>query len=92
MLCRFSHVQLFATLLTVAHEAPLSMGFSRQEHWSGLPFIFIASLGSKYYNDLCFMLKESRMREEKILFAKGLLGELPLGLLIASLKWKWPAA
>lgn len=32
------------------------------------------------------------MREEKILFAKGLLGELPLGLLIASLKWKWPAA
>lgn len=32
------------------------------------------------------------MREEKILFAKELLGELPLGLSIASLKWKWPAA
>ena len=28
----------FATPWTVAHEAPLSMGFSRQEHWSGLPF------------------------------------------------------
>lgn len=28
---------------------------------------------------------------EKILFAKGLLGELPLGLLTVSLKWKWPA-
>ena len=28
----------FATLLTVAHQAPLSMGFSRQEQWSGLPF------------------------------------------------------
>ena len=35
---------------------------------------------------------KKKSREEKILFAKGLLGELPLGLLIASLKWKWPAA
>ena len=33
----FSHVQLFATLWTVALQAPLSMGFSRQEYWSGLP-------------------------------------------------------
>ena len=33
-----SRVQLFATLWTVAHQAPLSMGFSRQEYWSGLPF------------------------------------------------------
>ena len=32
-----SHVRLTATLLTVAHQAPLSMGFSRQEYWSGLP-------------------------------------------------------
>ena len=31
-----SHVQLFATLWTVAHQAHLSMGFSRQEYWSGL--------------------------------------------------------
>ena len=30
-------VQLFATLWTVAHQAPLSIGFSRQEYWSGLP-------------------------------------------------------
>ena len=37
MLSCFSHVQLLATLWTVAHQAPLSMGFSRQEHWSGLP-------------------------------------------------------
>ena len=29
---------LFATPWTVAHQAPLSMGFSRQEHWSGWPF------------------------------------------------------
>ena len=33
-----SCVQLFSLLWTVAHQAPLSMGFSRQEYWSGLPF------------------------------------------------------
>ena len=33
----FSKVQLFVTLWTVALLAPLSMGFSRQEYWSGLP-------------------------------------------------------
>ena len=38
VLSHFSCVQLFATLWTVACQAPLSMGFSRQEYWSGLPF------------------------------------------------------
>ena len=33
-----SHVQLFVTPWTVAYQAPLSMEFSRQEYWSGLPF------------------------------------------------------
>ena len=33
----FSCVHLFATTWTVAHQASLSMGFSRQEYWSGLP-------------------------------------------------------
>ena len=33
-----SRVRLFATLWTVAYQASLSMGFSRQEYWSGLPF------------------------------------------------------
>ena len=33
-----SRVQLFATPWTIAYQAPLSMGFSRQEYWSGLPF------------------------------------------------------
>ena len=37
VLGHFSHVQLFAILWTVAHQAPLSMVFSRQEYWSGLP-------------------------------------------------------
>ena len=33
-----SRVQLFVTPWTVAYQAPSSMGFSRQEYWSGLPF------------------------------------------------------
>ena len=33
-----SLVRFFATPWTVGHQAPLSMGFSRQEYWSGLPF------------------------------------------------------
>ena len=33
-----SHVRLFVTPWTIAYQAPLSMGFSRQEYWSGLPF------------------------------------------------------
>ena len=36
--CVLSHVQLFATPWTVAHQAPLSIEFSRQEYWSRLPF------------------------------------------------------
>ena len=37
MLSRFRHVQLCATLWTVACQAPLSVAFSKQEYWSGLP-------------------------------------------------------
>ena len=39
-----SHVQLFATPWTVAYQVPPSMGFSRQEYWSGLPFPFPGDL------------------------------------------------
>ena len=38
LLSRFSRVRLYATPETAAHQAPLSLGFSRQGHWSGLPF------------------------------------------------------
>ena len=38
LLSPFSCVRLCATPLTAAHEAPPSLGFSKQEHWSGLPF------------------------------------------------------
>ena len=37
MLSPFSHVCLFAIPWTIAHQAPLSVGFSRQEYWIGLP-------------------------------------------------------
>ena len=38
VLSRFSHVRLFATLWTVAHQAPLSVEFSRHKYWSGWLF------------------------------------------------------
>ena len=38
LLSRFSRVRLCATPWTAAHQSPLSLGFSRQEYWSGLPF------------------------------------------------------
>ena len=36
LLSHFSHVQLFSTLWTLAHQTPLSMGFSSQDYWNGL--------------------------------------------------------
>ena len=36
--CALRHVQLFVTPWTIAYQAPLSMGFPRQEYWSGLLF------------------------------------------------------
>ena len=38
LLSRFSRVHLCVTPQTAAHQAPLTLGFSRQEYWSGLPF------------------------------------------------------
>ena len=38
LLSHFSYVRLCVTPETAAHQAPPSLGFSRQEHWSGLPF------------------------------------------------------
>ena len=38
LLSSFSHVRLCVTPQMAAHQAPPSLGFSRQEHWSGLPF------------------------------------------------------
>ena len=38
LLSHFSHVRLCVTPWMAAHQAPPSLGFSKQEHWSGLPF------------------------------------------------------
>jgi len=55
VLSQFSRVQLFATLWTVAHQAPLSMGFSRQEYWSGLPFPPLGDLPNPGIKSMCLM-------------------------------------
>ena len=42
--CVLSHIQLFVTPWTIAHQSPLSMEFSRQEYWYGLPFSSLGDL------------------------------------------------
>ena len=49
-----SRVQLFVTPWTVAHQAPLSIEFSRQEYWSGLPFLLQGILPTQGSNP-CFL-------------------------------------
>ena len=44
LLSRFSRVRLCAIPETAAHQASMSLGFSRQEHWSGLPFPYLGDL------------------------------------------------
>ena len=54
-------VRLFATPWTVAYQVPLSMGFSRQECWSGLPFPSPGDLGpQRYEGDFATTSSESR--------------------------------
>ena len=70
LILSFSHVQLFATLWTIASQAPLSMGFSRQECWSGLHFLLQGMLltqGSKplllwllYCRQVLYLLSDQR--------------------------------
>ena len=53
LLSRFSRVRLCATPQTAAHQAPPSLGFSRQEHWSGLPFPSPVHEETIIQNDTC---------------------------------------
>ena len=55
MLSRFSHVQLFVTLWTIGHQVPLSIGFSREEYWSGLPCFPPGDLLNPGINPVSFM-------------------------------------
>ena len=52
----FSRVRLFATLWTVAHQAPLSMVFSRQEYWSGLLDLFQEFFPTQGWNQCLLVL------------------------------------
>ena len=56
-----SHVRLFTTPWTAAHQAPLSVGFSRQEYWSGVP------LPSLIYMLLCI----KQITNENLLYRTG---------------------
>ena len=67
LLSRFSYVRLCATPETAAHQAPPSLGFSRQEHWSGLPFpskssLVLAKKKKKRRLTLAFLLKVLNVR------------------------------
>ena len=55
LLSRFSRVRLCATPETAVHEAPLSLGFSRQEHWSGLPFSSLSKEARVVESKICFI-------------------------------------
>ena len=55
LLSHFSRVQLCATLWTVAHQAPLSMGFFRQEHWSRGCHALLQEIFSTLGSNLCLM-------------------------------------
>ena len=59
-----SRAQLLATQWTVAHQAPPSMGFSRQEYWSGLPLSFLlhSKCYSKYFLNCWFVEHLQLMR------------------------------
>ena len=66
LLSRFSHVRLCATPETAAHQAPPSLGFSRQEHWSGLPLLALCKKrdtsiksGKKVFNVITHKLQEN---------------------------------
>ena len=72
VLSRFSRVQLFATLWTVACQAPLSMGFSSQEYWSGLPFPSPGDLPDPGIHPMSPALQADSLRSEtpgKILYS-----------------------
>ena len=79
MLSCFICVWLFATPWTVAHQAPLSMGFSRQEYWSGLPY---PSPGD---------LPDPGIKSKSLMPPALAAGSLPLSHLGIPKEWPYPA-
>ena len=60
--------RLFATPWTVACQAPLSLGFSRQEHWSGLPFPSPEDLLEEYFTSAIFSSNDITLNMRKTLY------------------------
>ena len=58
LLSHFSRVRLCATPQMAAHQAPSSLGFSRQEHWSGLPFPSPMHESESEVTQLCQTLRD----------------------------------
>ena len=65
-----SRVRLFATPWMVAYQAPLSMGFSRQEYWSGLPFPFPGDLPNPGIEPRCPALQTDALLSDVVLKCK----------------------
>ena len=59
-----SHIRLFATPWTIAHQAPLSMGFSRQEYQNGLPFLSPRGLPDPGIEPRSFVLQADSLPSE----------------------------
>ena len=66
-----SHVQLFVTPWTVAHQAPLSVGFSRQEYWRELPFPSPRDLPNSGFAPESFAFQENSLPSEPPRKPKG---------------------
>ena len=88
LLSRFSSVRLCVTPETAAHQAPLSLGFSRQEHWSGLPFpsptsdwLFPVVLLTNTHQEICDSYLKKKMRT-RALNQKHLIIQNPV-------PWSW---
>ena len=69
LLSRFSHVRLCATSQTAAHQAPPSLGFSRQEYWSGLHFLLqcVKVKSESEVAQLCLTLQPHGLQPTRLL-------------------------
>ena len=65
-----SRVRLLATPWTVAYQAPLFMGFSKQEYWSGLPFPSPYILSTEFKRVVCYVTISSRLKDKNFYVTK----------------------